>query len=619
MMRIVPLAIVVLGGLLLYWQTPATDTPPSAPAPSPPVPALPELTRRIAQRVDQAATQLPLEPPLQEQLDFAGNLTAWLISACGLTAEEERSAALAVHKEILATHKGRLKQPPEAIQKVFERLVRTMPPALRPEVFRFTLTILDRPDQAVFTSGAGHVYLTQGLLDQVHPENPRGAAMLSFFLARELGHIARDHCRRGYQLQKLQQEIDRGVALHLDHERLCALLQTSLAPVGQLVYFLYSRGQHYEADLFALQLCRNAGIDENRALDALRWVALEQYPALRKEGQPLPASALEPKALRSYLSGQPDPLRRLQRLQEERLGLVADPNLHGLFRYDRASGQLRRCEKGEITGKERPILFVHGMQGGPRSFSDFLTFLGEQQALQARPLLVFLYPGNGSLTRGGRFLQREIKRVLVDASTTTFICHSAGGLVFRFYAEKLGGAFSQAFLLATPQGGSHWIRLKFLLDAAEFITLLKRGFPEAISLTLSEGAGDIGHDLTPDSLFLRYLGQNRQLARRYHLYYGRCLTLSQALALKTGLALARTRLTTHCQGVESPFLARCYERLLKELVLPDEILAGDLIVSVASAQLPGAGSLTETRHNHQEIKADAEVMERIVARLIKQP
>src|SRR2546426_638919 len=83
------------------------------------------------------------------------------------------------------------------------------PPALadlKPDLFHWSLTVLDSPRPAVFTSGAGHVYLTTKLLDSLAPDTERGRAVLTFLLARELGHIGLGHVRRGYQLQQLQAE-----------------------------------------------------------------------------------------------------------------------------------------------------------------------------------------------------------------------------------------------------------------------------------------------------------------------------------------------------------------------------------------------------------------------------
>ena len=60
--------------------------------------------------------------------------------------------------------------------------------------------------------------------------------------------------------------------------------------------------------------------------------------------------------------------------------------------------------------------------------------------------------------------------------------------------------------------------------------------------------------------------------------------------------------------VPSPTTRRLALRLIDSLRLADEVLDGDLIVSVDSARLEGAGQLTATRLSHQELKTDRDVM-----------
>src|SRR5436190_1352595 len=82
-----------------------------------------------------------------------------------------------------------------------------LPPSLQPEPFRFTLTVVDRPEADAFTVGGGYVCVTQPLLDALLADRQRGPSALAFALAREIGHIARQHCRRGYQRLQLQEEV----------------------------------------------------------------------------------------------------------------------------------------------------------------------------------------------------------------------------------------------------------------------------------------------------------------------------------------------------------------------------------------------------------------------------
>src|SRR5262249_931717 len=145
-----------------------------------------------------------------------------------LTAEEEQSAAAPVHQRILDEHRGRIRPTPTVLQKTFDRLLSEVPDDLKPQPFRYSLTVLDSPRPAVFSSGAGHVYLTTNLLDVLESRTDRGRAVLTFLLARELGHIGLGHCRRGYQLRQMQAELRQEPALRLLPARVAAVLRTTL-------------------------------------------------------------------------------------------------------------------------------------------------------------------------------------------------------------------------------------------------------------------------------------------------------------------------------------------------------------------------------------------------------
>jgi triacylglycerol esterase/lipase EstA (alpha/beta hydrolase family) len=100
------------------------------------------------------------------------------------------------------------------------------------------------------------------------------------------------------------------------------------------------------------------------------------------------------------------------------------------------------------------VVFVHGMHGDGNSFRDLCSVLADHPDVRDAELLVFLFPANGSLACGGEMLAREMARVVRDPARASFVGHSAGGLVFRYYAEKKHGAFDRAVLLGVPHAGS---------------------------------------------------------------------------------------------------------------------------------------------------------------------
>jgi pimeloyl-ACP methyl ester carboxylesterase len=565
-----------------------------------------ELTPARRQQIDRMALKAALENTAERSVDLAGNLGAWVLRQVILTAEEERDAARAANERILRQQKGRVRPAPRTVRQVFDLLVKELPPHLGPSSFRFTLTVLEDREASAFTVGGGYVYATTGLLDALLADRKRGPAALAFFLAHELGHGALGHARRGYQLQELEKELKKEISMGVDRRKLRSCLETSLAPAGKGITFLYSREQHHEADLFALHLCVNAGFDPDQALDGLRWLVAARKPDVLN-GDTCPGE--RPSLLSYYFTSHPDPARRLKRLLLEQAGTVEDEKQFGLFAFDPVSGEFTRCPDGTIHQGKRSVVFIHGLHGDEHSFDAFLNFVSRQKKARNISLLLFRYPGNGSLIHAGRYLRNEMARVVCTPEKAAFVCHSAGGLVFRWYAEKEGGAFDRAVLLGTPHGGSRLTSLQFILDLLDFARDAPLGLPKAIITTVKEGRGAMNPDLDPDSLFLRALGRDARLARRYHVVYGRYFTPSQAVTLALAFHFGKGPLQKAIESRLHPGLLRdqC-SRLVEQMELPAEVLDGDLIVSTDSARLKGAGKTTGTHHHHQELKTEKDVM-----------
>jgi Zn-dependent protease with chaperone function len=578
---------------------------------------LKSITPALRARIDKTAMGVELEDLGKESVNLAGNATAFLISQTTLTAQEEANLAEQMHQKLLKTKQ--VVETPKEAERILKLLLAQVPAQEKPKEFTYRLTVLDVPELGVFTFGGGCIYITRPALERLLDGTPRGESALAFVLAQQLGHIGRLHCRRGWQLAQIQEELKQHFKTEVDANVMCRLLETSVQFSGPLTYFLYSRHQSYEADLYAWQLCRNARIDMEEALDALRYGAIMAHPRAATEEDYRPAKDELAPVLRYYLSESPDPLLRLKRMLMERDGLVEDVKEYGLFRYDFKSGAFTRCADQSVAADAAPIVFIHGLRDGNTAFQDFLAFLGKQKETADRPLLVFRYPNNDSLARCGLFLTNEVKRVLAAPEKAAFICHSAGGLVFRFYAEIKKGAFGQAFLLGTPHLGSQLTALKFLIDVTQFAGALRLGLPGAIAATVPEGRGAIGYDLLPDSLFLRYLGYDKALAARYQIFYGQCLdpvkSLSLSVAVRTARTLLKEVVTAH---IQSPVLREQANRVIDELQAPQELLNGDGVVTVRSASLKNAGKITKTTLDHLSIKSDEKVMQQILGVLIKQ-
>jgi hypothetical protein len=573
------------------------------------------LTAPLRRHIDRAALSTSLERTPERGLDLGGDLSERILRSMPMTAAEESAAATTAHHALLAQHKGHLLPTPPAAQKLFDLLVATLPASARAEPFHFTLTILDVPEINAFTCGGGRVYLTRSLLAALAPETEAGRAALALVLAQELGHVALGHCRRGYELRQLEQDLKSDLKRRIKIERLRSLLETSLAPAGRMVVFLYTRQQQHRADLFGLHLCRNAGLDLDRCLGGLRWLAAAQHPGLLA-GKPVGPSAPSP-LLAYYLSTHPDSLRRLKWLLLEQSGIVEEKE-QGLFQYDPRTGRFRRCVAGAVRRGQACVIFVHGLHGNEDSFHDFLDFLARHPRGKGLSLLIFRYPNDGSLARAGRFLRNEMTRVVRSPERASFVCHSAGGLVVRFYAEKLHGGFCRASFLGTPHGGSRMTWVKTMADAAAFADGgWKRGLSQAISATVAEGKGDITPDVEPDSLFLRYLGRDARLARRYQVVYGRYLRPGQAVGLWASFLAGKVALEKAIRDRPAPaWLKERGLRMVRQIRLTDEVLNGDLVVAASSARLESAGKETRVACHHQALKTDPGVRREVTKFLL---
>jgi Zn-dependent protease with chaperone function/pimeloyl-ACP methyl ester carboxylesterase len=586
--------LLALGGLIL------TGSPVLADAPS-----LKELTPAVRARIDRLAEKHPLDTILQQKRHVAGNVSLWALDHLALSAEDEVERAQAARKQILE-HERKL-ETPAAAQRVLEKLLNKLPPHLKPEAFEYKIVVLDQPAPNVFTLGGGVIYVSRPLFDALLSDKERSETALAFVLAHQLGHMGLQHTRRGWQSYELENELQKGIDIHIARPQLREILRTKVEAAGNLMKFLHTRGQMYQADLFAWQLCRNAGLPLDQALDALRWLAVVDHPHLLRDGKFRSEAGNSERDM-------PPALLRLRRLFMERDGLVDDrDDKYGLFRWDPRRDSFERCGGRSITAEDRPIVFVHGFRGSMRTFGDFLQAFSEDQELRRRKLLVFRYPNNSSLGRCGQFLVSEVRRVVVAPEKAFFVCHSAGGLVFRWYAEARKRPFDRAILLSTPNEGTSLTSLKYIADLCAFFDEWKMNGPGALERMLPEGEGQIIDDVHADSLFLRYLGYNTDLAKRYHVYSGEFLRPVQVIAMKAGIAAARRVLSNRLlPRLESPVLRRQALRRVERWHLPIEISQGDLVVSVQSALLKDAGRSTRTDLSHERFKTDEELIQDVM-------
>lgn len=563
------------------------------------------------------ASREQLNPTLVEA---AGSLLNWLILQAPLPeADQRRLSELAAERVRDARP---WEPPPAAAAAIFAKLGETVPEGLRPRGVVWQLFVardLEPRSQLV-----GDRYLVvdrQWLLDTL--ESPgSGPESAAFVLASELGHSVLGHARQRLQRQWLEAELRRDADLRPAERLQIEQLLELLANMNSILESVYSREEEYRADMFAWQLCRLAGFDGEKCLDALRRDAILDEPTLLDEPPPRDGiPPVEPERLKLQPGQEPPraapprPVDRLRRLRLEVDGKFYGPRW-GLYEYDRQQSQLRRLENKTLTDHSRAVVCVHGMESSSEAFLPLLKAFAADQSLADRRLLTLEYPSDDSLARAGRFLRHELARVGVSGAGVDLVGHSAGGLVIRHYTEVQRGPFRRAVFVGTPHQGADLAKLRRFLEAGQFLASLRQGEDEALRQVVIDGRGQITFDLQPDSLFFAELnrvpaGEQRE---RYAIHRGHARRpLLMALGA-VALGAARNEILA---GLPPPdtTAARLGRSAIELLAVPPEFIDGDMWVRSSSAFLTGVDDVRDWRFRHTELPRAPEVVASIADQL----
>lgn len=160
----------------------------------------------------------------------------------------------------------------------------------------------------------------------------------------------------------------------------------------------------------------------------------------------------------------------------------------------------------ERVDPARPlIVLLHGLDGDRSDcmpVAQLLCAAGYQVAY-------FSYPGDQSIRDSAAMFARDMRRLrqaqpklLIDV-----IAHSMGGLVARDYVEgpQYAGGIGRLILVAPPNHGSSWARMRFLLSLQENYHLYESDPDWHWTWLITEGLGEAGGELLPGSDFLRHL------------------------------------------------------------------------------------------------------------------
>ena len=293
---------------------------------------------------------------------------------------------------------------------------------------------------------------------------------------------------------------------------------------------------------------------------------------------------------------------------------------YGLFEYDRATQQMTIVGDGALLGVERAVVCIHGMESSLAKFDALLSSFAKTLPADVR-LLGFQYPGDGSLSCMGRFITNEMERTSASTENFDFVCHSAGGLIVRYYGEVEQKMVGRVVMIATPHFGSDLSQLRPLLEAKQFFGNLRLGYNDAVEKAITDGKGQISLDLQPYSLFLSYLNRpaNARSPERYYLVSGRALSPLKGLLLQTSVvAVRKTLQRVLFNQAEAGTLRRGIHEWIDRIHLPAEITRGDLAVSLDSASLEDVADHQTFDATHSDLPSDPAVVKHVVG-LINQP
>jgi len=158
------------------------------------------------------------------------------------------------------------------------------------------------------------------------------------------------------------------------------------------------------------------------------------------------------------------------------------------------------------------VVLIHGLDSDRSDcapMGDLLQKSGQQVAY-------FSYPGDQPIPDSADLLARQLAglRAKFPGISVDLLAHSMGGLVAREYVEgpDYAGGVDRLIMVAPPNGGSSWARMRTLLSAMENYHLRHDDPNWNWTWLVTEGMGEAGSELLPGSSFLTELNSRPRRA-----------------------------------------------------------------------------------------------------------
>lgn len=197
---------------------------------------------------------------------------------------------------------------------------------------------------------------------------------------------------------------------------------------------------------------------------------------------------------------------------ERRLRVLVHDQLDAWFPEQMAPNDgwhgLHRRNAGNATAL--PVVLIHGLDEPGIIWDDLIPALDSA----GFEVWEFRYPNDQGLDRSAAYLAEHWPALDADR-TVALVGHSMGGLVIREFVSRWrhpvgepalvdGAPVAGALLVATPNHGSEWARLRVWLELRDLFPS-DRGKRFSLFAALRDGTGEAKIDLRPQSDFLRAL------------------------------------------------------------------------------------------------------------------
>jgi len=157
--------------------------------------------------------------------------------------------------------------------------------------------------------------------------------------------------------------------------------------------------------------------------------------------------------------------------------------------------------------EDRIVILLHGVD----CTRDCLQPLAKLLEADGRQVAYFGYPDDQSLADSSKLFTEQLTayRTQFPKSPVDIVAFSMGGLIARqaVEGEQYPGGVERLILLAPPNHGSNWAHIRFVLEVREQWDLWRSDPNWSPSWMITDGLGEAGKDLLPESKFLTSLNK----------------------------------------------------------------------------------------------------------------